>query len=573
MATCTMIEIPKTTSGPADPHAPSILTTLPPEIRNRIYEYLFKKDVPVLPTDGHADAKRLRQSVKNIGHEQTIDSPDGGVEPHLGVRDFRHGFQDCTRLLLSCRQIYHEAVGILYGENIFLFSRALSNQVWSVSTWLSSIGSHYHLLSRVHIDADAYRERHYKKFDLLPLLKLVWIHPHAKCKIVFAPSGWPLPKHRRAYRALSSETADPIPSINFMNRVLFTLGTKDALSLKQYARYPRLVPSIVIQMWYGQRPLGYISLKDAGTPRRFGNLTKVFDISDQGEKAEWRESSVSNLLDLPFRLLSDINTYVRASEARVVFDLDNEQVEGFQAGLHGVNRHLRQRIDREPGRSCDEIEFKMSTQEAVTDFKSFIALRRCLDIKKFRDLMDLERRPKRKRSVKMVLMFDLSTPKPIEDLRINITELLAVFRCGFLVPTIAVQESNSGMTNTETIILHSLRWAAFLLLSDILDQFPAKADQPPPEIWIDGHGTVLHATYPATDTSAEEIIPHLFTDKDPVSFSSEGWRIFKIVENRGIWAKNCRPEYPDTIEGRNIVDLLDLWRHLRFCLWYELRCC
>jgi len=573
MATSTIIEIPKTTSGPADPRAPSILTTLPPEIRNRIYEYLLKRDGPVLPTDGHADTKRLRQRVKSIGREQAIDSPDGGVELHLGVGDFRHGFQDCTRLLLSCRQIYHEAVGILYGENIFLFSRALSNQVWSASTWLSSIGSQYHLLSRVHIDADAYGERHYKKFDLLPLLKLIWIYPHAKCKIVFTPPGWPLPKHPRPYRALSSETADPIPSINFMNRVLFTLGTKDALNLKKYARYPRLIPSIVIQMWYGERPLGHISLKEAGTPRSFGDLRKNFDISDQGGKAEWRESSFSNLLDLSYRLLSEINTYVHASDARVVFDLDNEQVVGFQAGLHGVNQYLRQRIDREPGRSCDEIEFKMSTQEAVTDFKSFIALRRCLDIRKFKDLLDLARRLKRKRSVKMVLMFGLSTPKPIEDLRINITELLAIFRCGFLVSIIAVQESNNGMTNTETIILHSVRWAAFLLLSDILDQFPAKADQPPPEIWIDGHGTVLYATYPATDTSAEEIIPHLFTDKDPVSFSSEGWRMFKVVEDRGIWTKFCRTEYPDTIGTRNIVDLLDLWRHLRYYLWYELRCC
>lgn len=49
--TPTTIAIPRTVSIPADANAPSLLTTLPPELRNRIYEILFKSDDPVMVHD------------------------------------------------------------------------------------------------------------------------------------------------------------------------------------------------------------------------------------------------------------------------------------------------------------------------------------------------------------------------------------------------------------------------------------------------------------------------------------------------------------------------------------------
>lgn len=40
--------IANTAAQPHDPNAPSFITTLPAEIRNAIYEILFKRDEPVL---------------------------------------------------------------------------------------------------------------------------------------------------------------------------------------------------------------------------------------------------------------------------------------------------------------------------------------------------------------------------------------------------------------------------------------------------------------------------------------------------------------------------------------------
>jgi hypothetical protein len=49
------VVIPKTTSQPARSDLPSSLTTLPPEVRNSIYEVLFRRKTPVLVpnTDVH----------------------------------------------------------------------------------------------------------------------------------------------------------------------------------------------------------------------------------------------------------------------------------------------------------------------------------------------------------------------------------------------------------------------------------------------------------------------------------------------------------------------------------------
>jgi hypothetical protein len=55
---------------------------------------------------------------------------------------------------------FHEAAGILFGHNTFLFSRVLDmedasqyNQCESAVTWLESIGSQFTFLSQLQIDA------------------------------------------------------------------------------------------------------------------------------------------------------------------------------------------------------------------------------------------------------------------------------------------------------------------------------------------------------------------------------------------------------------------------------------
>jgi hypothetical protein len=558
MATHTVIEIPKTMSGAADPHAPSILTTLPAEIRNQIYGHLFKRDGPVLLHDGRACLWELRQKLVSIANDSA-----GTAEQHIKEEDFRHCLNGCTGILLSCRQVYHEAVGILYGDNTFLFSRALRNQLASACTWLTSIGSHYQLLSRVRIDADDIAYYSPRKFNLLPLLKLLWSHPHTKCDIAFALSGWPLPKGN-----LFGYTSqpDPIPPMNFMNRVLCTLGTNDALNLKQYAKYSRLISAVSIQNRSIGGSYGRIDFEDFGIPRCFEVPEKFFDISDHGTEAQWRASQQLSLLSLPDEFLSAVNLYVTASDTRIVFDLDTKKAQGYHVGLGGVNQFFRYDIDTVFTRVYDEVVMRMSTREATTDFNSFKALQEMLDVETFMDLINPDECSEQRCSNIMVLMFKLPTPKPTADLRININKLLHMFKGNLRDLVITVQESGTSMGRTKPILWHNLRCAVFLLLSDTLIQCPSEAGQPLPQIWIDGEGTVVCATYPATVGREELNIPCVYRHEGFTINKEQGYRKVKDVVEYFASDPRLGYEFTTRMDTRTLAGF---WRHLGETFWED----
>jgi hypothetical protein len=116
------ITTPETISAPADPDEPSSLTTLPAEMRNCIHEILFKRNGPVLLHNTEAYYPKLRGS-------QPAHAMDNSVlaefDSHFEIaiarrREFVYDFQ--VSLLLSCRQIYHESIEILYKHNSFTFS-------------------------------------------------------------------------------------------------------------------------------------------------------------------------------------------------------------------------------------------------------------------------------------------------------------------------------------------------------------------------------------------------------------------------------------------------------------------
>jgi hypothetical protein len=106
--------IPKTVSRPINPDEPSFLTSLPPEGRNRIYDVLFKREEPVLLYSPQLSRNRLRP----------MWNPDSGESetPNSG-RGTYHRFAFRTSLLGTCRQVYSEAAGVLYGANHFIFDK------------------------------------------------------------------------------------------------------------------------------------------------------------------------------------------------------------------------------------------------------------------------------------------------------------------------------------------------------------------------------------------------------------------------------------------------------------------
>lgn len=191
-----MKQIPKACSAPADPSDPSFLTTLPPEIRNAVYEVLFKRNKPVLVHNVDAYYARESLKIESTSHwlfEEEIEEGLDEMYDHDvdGNAEFRHNFHLALPLLDSCRQIYYESAGVFYGANTFVVSRALHRhdiqdhehspycQIIFAPKWLSQLGSQYSLLRKVVIDIDAICPhpcfQHDHSYNILPLVQFLWI--------------------------------------------------------------------------------------------------------------------------------------------------------------------------------------------------------------------------------------------------------------------------------------------------------------------------------------------------------------------------------------------------------------
>jgi hypothetical protein len=321
MARITPIQIPKTVSSPADPAAPSFLSTLPPEIRNRIYEVLFKRDGEVLLHDAKAYRQQIREYLTAMGYRYK----DSMALHACGENcNYCHGFGGCVSLLRTCRQIYHEAVGVLYGSNAFRFSQLripakpgqYRHQEYA-PRMLASIGSQFGFLAIVSIDLQVCHtwqtcDSGSRWFDILPFLSLRWTHLHSRCRFQFMD---PVP-------GLKKKSKDSIPQVHrhfdvpvhVLNNLLVTLGDEDILNIRRYAAFSRLLPSVdVFASWQG--------IFGAVDYTRATNLTQIFpniNVLDGGRNVEWSapDSTLDSLSRLPNHIRDIIYTYACTTDTK-----------------------------------------------------------------------------------------------------------------------------------------------------------------------------------------------------------------------------------------------------------------
>ncbi|KAF1829353.1 hypothetical protein BDW02DRAFT_169257 [Decorospora gaudefroyi] len=545
MATAATIQIPKTTSRPCNPNEASFIETLPAELRNRIYEVLFNRDQPVRFHNGRADRDRNDRE----GSAQSID-----VDQRVQGDGSQHGFGNVIALLLSCRQIYHEAAGILYGRNTFLFSPPLNANEYPTKdhidlaiTWIASIGSQFSFLSQVQIVPE---QLGYTPPDLLPLLKVIWAHPNAKCEIKFAETGqvvlYPTRlQHRNCNFGL----------VIVLNNLIVTLGRRDALNIKQYGKYRGIISSVQFK-W---------DPNYAGTCMFAGGTTRYFDTIDDGKTVKWSDPPQgSPLLWLPGRAKRLIHTYACLSKAGVVFDLDSKAVSGLEEGLRGVSQQLHEEAHWYASWRQNDFTIQMATQEAATSFNNFAAFRQFANIPFYEDI----RTPRFPTDI--VLKFDLSTSRTLGDLRIDFGRLLSspplkrecLDHC-----VVALSGPITSPPEKARFAWSHVQRSTFYLLSEVLEQLPSKAHQPPPQIWMDGHGTVLQATYSATATSDEVSILSLDENLNEPSVFEQVRRRFRSVRlSLGPRLEYFDPNDSDTVDNPDplpSISLLDIWVELK----------
>ncbi|KAH4080451.1 hypothetical protein HBH46_229970 [Parastagonospora nodorum] len=587
----TYIQIMKTASSPADPNAPSFLTSLPPEMRNAIYEVLFKREEPVLVHNAHQyhahEPYRDDQTDMEV-YMTEVTLFDQIFEAEIGAdAEFHHDLHESLPLLHSCRQIYHECAGVLYGCNEFVVSRALNrhdldfdelhpngwlySQLEYAPIWLEQLGSQCSLLRKVVIDVDALCptgcEGALDDIDLLPLARFLWYHASGDCTLKFAHTGRMLTMH-------SGGTArDHETSATIFNNMLSALITRDALGLKKYSLSKHYLADMEVSVRKRKGTLTYRA--------RDGYYSRVDEmlILDGGRTLRFQEMTQgrSVLLQLPRNILHTIIRYAWSSLGHLVFDVDNRTACGIPFNIFEVNRELRQTFLLPDYRLvAHPMHLQISTDEITTNFNQFVAIKDLVSDdtrnSKFPKLFpEILSQSLTSAHIKITLRVSTTTRTTLDQVRIDIKGLLCLIRHERLGRKISIEIALScprdGSMHEEVVMLslQDLQKRAFLLLFDVLAAFDLneEATIDSPSVWINGKGTLLDASYPETPSTAKFSVANRHARLSQEEVDTRGYRMGAAVWNSCGYIprsfKRTKDRYP----------LWALWRDLQRYHWSD----
>jgi hypothetical protein len=593
------MQIPKTTSSPENPSAPSFLTSLSPEIRNAIYEILFLRDESVLVHNAqsyHAteperdyfnDPDMFEAEIQHFEH--TFEDDIGGDV------DFSYGFHLGVPFLRSCRQIYHESVGIFYGCNEFIISRALNrhdvdhhrpydkDEYWQLlyaSVWLSRLGSQASLLRTVVVDVDPMCPAHCphskNEFDILPFVRFLWFQANENCSLVFAHTGRELSGHKVHTGASSTPKRKRADTYN---NILNALVKQDILGFKIFGQPKRFLKAISVSTWDDVASIHYADKK-----RNYSHLDHL-EISDAGRMLRVKHPSQegNRLLSMSWDILYQIFSHVRSSylSSEVVFDLNSRTVHGLAMNILQVSKEMRSE-EFAPFSAAMRIPItvKASANKIITAFNHFVALR---------DLGVNDRRNRSRKNVfpnvlvhgsihtHVKILLHISPPERtlLSEIRINIKGLIDSFSNQYLGPNISVQitssysNGQSSYEETTTLNLTELLQRVFLLLSDVLATSPIKGRERfregLPSIWLDGNGTILKASYPMTIKYPALSVPNRHAQLRLKEVDFRGYNLAADL--------STRVSYERTILESNGYEtprsLISVWSDLRELYWAD----
>ncbi|KAI4673971.1 uncharacterized protein J4E88_008438 [Alternaria novae-zelandiae] len=596
------MQIPKRDSHPADPSEPSFLDR-PGEIRNLIYEQLFKRAEPILlhNTDAyHAVEPKRRNYDTDEGFHALTARFETELESRIGAADeFTHDFYLGLPLLLVCRQIYHEAASVFYSDNTFVFSRVLDrhdgrnnprydnldgkayHQFAYASVWLSNIGSQFGMLKKVHIDVDAMCYHACKHalddFDALPLLRLLWKNGAKKSPITSACTGRRLDpgcensfarteEQKKRYEVQKRQY--PRDLVNDFNAIFSSLIGNGQFSLQRFANFDRLIHSVSIH--FVERYMRVTFDKEHSHWREFA--------VDQNGDVVIRQlgSKPRHLLDLPRSVLSKIIQLAALSPEGPILDMDNHTIHGLQLNIWQLSRGSRSdfRIRNMLTHNTNVTMVKTSTK-SKTSFKDFHFLRvHCLTRP---CCFFVPRWDRSIASFNIALVFETADATSLSMLRINIVGLMKALKDAAKEQvSISISLKSPGEDACEAlqsgkIPLPDLERRVFLLLSDVIAGWDVAEDKLP-DIWMDGHGKLISATYSASATVLASRVENRHAKLKSVEVQQRGYQFATDLSNnkrdveggrRAMWSalrKEYWNDWQDSARKRRVEeDRLDIY--------------
>ncbi|KAH7086613.1 hypothetical protein FB567DRAFT_75054 [Paraphoma chrysanthemicola] len=264
-----LVPIARGRSSPSSSDRQSFLTTFPPEIRNRIYESLFVYEYPVEVTSH--DQNCVEKLCNSSGPSRLRHEANHKVQAtKLHVQNTRYNLACTMPFLRTCRQIYHEAVGVCYSQNSFTFY-PVHHDGLKLSAWVEAISTQLHMVKKVTIDLKALRtssRRYYwdrfcqaEKFDVLPVLRIIWFSVSPQTE---------------AYLHHDATIVYPKVDIFALNKAIRSIAQDDSLGLRRFARIPGSLAELFISANVTQGYFRYGSTFGTGSER------ETFTVSDNG---------------------------------------------------------------------------------------------------------------------------------------------------------------------------------------------------------------------------------------------------------------------------------------------------
>jgi hypothetical protein len=503
--------IAKGHSVPADTMRPSLLTTLPPELRNHIYERLFVSDKPIEVTSVHSYTSC---------HSDSSDDPDDAIdqlnaismhyfprwleESRILRQNKRRRYMLFRRIAIlgTCRQIYHEASGIMYGQNHFTIVADRAN-ARSALRWLSTIALQQHCLAKLTVCISVLESQGWvpdRELEILPILRMMWRCAGPDTEVLVSELPDPNPGLRRAG-----------PNVKALNASLRSIGYHDVLNLRRYAFSEKLIESISITQDGKKGKITYGSVYGVVTPVR-----NTFTTSEGGARVRMDPIPKRNVLECahsthfkPDRIYEMILQYATSSLESVRVDLTTNGYPTRQMGLLWVNRELR----------SDALHIFLRTSYFIFTFTSSKSRLSDLNVKAITqwpfslksDLGPRQRRPgskyykrdllKTTSSKRFEFFFDFRVQNNtigLDAIRINIVDFLCATAQapGSTMVRCQIATADASQSEQASLTLKNLRLNVFIILSHVLEAKPWRTHQQCPAVYVNGHGYAVETVNP-----------------------------------------------------------------------------
>ncbi|KAB2099414.1 hypothetical protein AG0111_0g12354 [Alternaria gaisen] len=547
------MQIPKQVSSLRDLNKPSFLN-LSAEIRNRIYELLYMRDEPVLLHNAKAYHPIPPQDSHDPYRDDLIVAFDDEYENEIDQGQlFVHDFQTVTPALLVCRQVYAEAVGYLYSNNTFMFSRPLYRHDGRngddcvehddesyfvtnyVAQWLQNLGSQLKLLNEVRIDVGALCPdictRGMEFFSILKLVRMLWRYPYLADVIAFSQRE-PTDREKNDFGMFKHpEEEHDMEHAERLQGILIAIGVQDVLNLKRYASMDLLVTNIEIE---SSLDYGYVTGP---------NLELKFETPEY-EAVRWPEKSetpLSPLEDLNLPLMRKIFSLVTFPADQVILDLDLRKVYGFNPVMFQLNHRFRNMHFHWTPMDMSVLVRK-SINTTTFDLSGFATpiTSGMIDSTESQGIYavfwrSLFGRFSCHQLTTIVLNFDIATATSLKEIRINIKDILPIlFSLSSRVETklrfvLKCPWGNATHYEEVTIPVVELVQSLFLLLSDVKQQWPSETsktrEKQLPDIWLSGNGVLISASYLANSHSSERRVEYTHGRLTPTEIRNRGYRM------------------------------------------------